>query len=115
MSTFLSPYFIIFSKFSSIQDQIPLSFSTHAVIQSLHLANMKEQAPKCPFSHLSSNRGTGISSIQSNPVKAAFTFTSITSEFEYLTSKGLLIEVKVPLPHGAGGTNQAEMVEAWSE
>lgn len=48
------------------------------------------------------------------------------SEFVYLTSKGLFVNVKVPLAHRARGTNQkyfwrqkirktAEMVEACSE
>lgn len=54
-----------------------------------------------PRNFLSENRH------QFNTVKASkIAFPSINSEFGYLISKGLLIEVKAQLAHEAGGTNQ---------
>lgn len=72
MCTFFSPYFIFVRKISSIQDQILFPFNTNAVIQSLHLKNVKKYAPKWSFIHVTFNQGTGISWIQSNPVKLLF-------------------------------------------
>lgn len=61
MCTFFPPYFIFVRKISSIQDQILFPFNTNAVIQSLHLKNVKKYAPKWSFIHVTFNQGTGIS------------------------------------------------------
>lgn len=72
----------------------------------------KKQAPKwsldrVTFNCVTFNQETGTSSIQSNPVNPRkIAFPSINSGFGYLTSKGLLITVQVPLAHEAGGTDQ---------